>query len=613
MKEEAKRRIKLGCAAAGALAAAVLIATCPIPGLSYQATAVLGILIMAIVWWITGVLPEFVTAVVMAMLFVVVAGISVGATFSTFASSTWWLLLSAFTLGVGMKASGLMKRIALAIVRKFPRTFRCQVIAQLVTGTVLGPLIPSLAVKGAMLAPLAMNIGDELGYERQGKRATGLFAAMLVGIRTVAPTIVSASVTGYALMATLPADVQEQFNMASWFVAALPWLVVVLMLNYFLIMGMFGRGEASACDAVEDSPSGTVGAPGNAQSLKQSSLRCGTRFVGAAECADSRQGEAPDTVGAPGNAQSLKQSSLRCGTRFVGAAECADSKQGEAESSVSDVSGFRQANSEQAGNLGSKEDKQAARGLGGLHQASSAAQRGLSERLKAGESSRGGTDLSDNQGVSDGLGPLSAVEKRMLAIILVTVVLWATEPFHHVSAMAVGLAALVAMFVLKVIDVPAFKSGVNWTSLLFIGIALGLGSVFAEAGLNDWVMQTCGPAFQALAGNPYLLVLGIGVITVILRFLIVSEVAYLNLLMAFLVPMAASVGVNPWVLGFSAYALVIAWFAKYQSPIYLAAFYAVDGKMAKHSELAKYCGVYLATCLVGLAVSVPYWQWMGLL
>ena len=526
VKEEAKRRIKLGCAAAGALVAALLITTCPIPGLSYQATAVLGILIMAIVWWITGVLPEFVTAVVMAVLFVVVAGISVGATFSTFASSTWRLLLSAFTLGVGMKTSGLMRRIALAIVRKFPRTFRCQVIAQLVTGTVLGPLIPSLAVKGAMLAPLAMSIGDELGYERQGKRATGLFAAMLVGIRTVAPTIVSASVTGYALMATLPADVQEQFNMASWFVAALPWLVVVLALNYFLIMGMYGRGEASACDAVEDSPS--------------------------------------DTVGAPGNAQSLEQSSLRCGTRFVGAAECADSRRDEAESS-------------------------------------------------AVESSRGGTNEGDSKPIPDGLGPLSAVEKRMLAIILMTVVLWATEPFHHISAMAVGLAALVFMFVLKVIDVPAFKSGVNWTSLLFIGIALGLGSVFAEAGLNDWVMQTCGPAFQALAGNPYLLVLGIGVITVVLRFLIVSEVAYLNLLMAFLVPMAASVGVNPWVLGFSAYALVIAWFAKYQSPIYLAAFYAVDGKMAKHSELAKYCGVYLATCLVGLVVCVPYWQWMGLL
>ena len=493
MSERKKRILKVAISALGAAIAVFLIATCPIPGLGYQATAVLGILIMAIVWWITGILPEFVTAVVMAVLFVVVAGISTGAVFSTFASSTWWLLLSAFTLGVGMKKSGLMKRIALAIVSKFPRTFRCQVIAQLVTGTVLGPLIPSLAVKGAMLAPLAMNIGDELGYKRQGRRATGLFAAMLVGIRTVAPTIVSASVTGYALMATLPADVQSQFNMATWFVAALPWLVVVLVLNYFAIMGMYNREDS------ESSASGAAASSDNAPSLKQG-----------------------------GSGASVESSD------------------------------------------------------------------------------EGGEPASS-------LGALSSVEKRMLGIILATVVLWATEPFHHVSSMAVGLVALVAMFVLKVIDVPSFKSGVNWTSLLFIGIALGLGSVFSEAGLNDWVMSTCGPVFQLMAGNPYVLVLGIGLITVALRFLIVSEVAYLNLLMAFLVPMAASVGVNPWVLGFSAYALVIAWFAKYQSPIYLAAFYAVDGKMAKHSELAKYCGIYLAICLVGLAVSVPYWQWMGLL
>ena len=537
MSEQQKRIVKIAVSALGAVVAVFLIATCPIPGLSYQATAVLGILIMAIVWWITEILPEFVTAVVMAVLFVVVAGISTGSVFSTFASSTWWLLLSAFTLGVGMKKSGLMKRIALAIVNKFPRTFRCQVIAQLVTGTVLGPLIPSLAVKGAMLAPLAMNIGDELGYKRQGRQATGLFAAMLVGIRTVAPTIVSASVTGYALMATLPVDVQEQFNMATWFVAALPWLIVVLVLNYFAIMALYKPRKGDAVAAADgDAASG---------------------LAGDSRSGDGLSGGAHPDGGLPGNAQSLKQSSLRCGTRFVGAA-------GQSTS-----------------------DKPAPEG----------------------SSSQAASSSNDTAGT----GPFTPVEKRMLGIILVTVVLWATEPFHHVSAMSVGLAALVAMFVLKVVDVPSFKSGVNWTSLLFIGIALGLGSVFAEAGLNDWVMSTCGPVFQLMAGNPYVLVLGIGVITVILRFLIVSEVAYLNLLMAFLVPMAASVGVNPWVLGFSAYALVIAWFAKYQSPIYLAAFYAVDGQMAKHSELAKYCGVYLAICLVGLAVSVPYWQWMGLL
>ena len=58
----------------------------------------------------------------------------------------------------------------------------------------------------------------------------------------------------------------------------------------------------------------------DAQSLKQSSLRCGTRFVGAAEEPRQVAGSSPS-----GNAQSLRQSSLRCGTRFVGAAEGARS------------------------------------------------------------------------------------------------------------------------------------------------------------------------------------------------------------------------------------------------------------------------------------------------
>ncbi|WP_418738860.1 hypothetical protein [Ellagibacter isourolithinifaciens] len=54
----------------------------------------------------------------------------------------------------------------------------------------------------------------------------------------------------------------------------------------------------------------------DAQSLKQSLLRCGTRFVSAAEEPRQVAGSSPSD-----NAQSLKQSSLRCGTRFVGAAE----------------------------------------------------------------------------------------------------------------------------------------------------------------------------------------------------------------------------------------------------------------------------------------------------
>ena len=100
--------------------------------------------------------------------------------------------------------------------------------------------------------------------------------------------------------------------------------------------------------------------------------------------------------------------------------------------------------------------------------------------------------------------------------------------------------------------------------------------------------------------------------TILLRFLIVSEMAYLNIVMAFLIPLSMQMGISPWVVGFAVYATVHPWFALYQNPVYLAAYYSVDGQMARHSSLAAYCALYMLTCLAGLAACVPYWQFLGL-
>ena len=34
--------------------------------------------------------------------------------------------------------------------------------------------------------------------------------------------------------------------------------------------------------------------------------------------------------------------------------------------------------------------------------------------------------------------------------------------------------------------------------------------------------------------------------------------------------------------------------------------------MVRHADMAKYCALYLAICLVALAASVPFWQAAGI-
>ena len=444
---------------------------CPDAGLGRQGVQCLGILLGAIVWWVAGVLPEFATGFVMVALFAVVADVPTTVSLSGFASETWWLLVGAFALGAGMRRSGLMRRMARAVVRAFPNTFSAQVAGLVTASSVVGPLVPSMAAKVSILEPMALGIGEALGYERFGKPMQGLFLAVFTSVRSVGLLAVSASIVGYALLATLPPDVQAQFDMAHWALAALPWFVVATIVNYAAIVSIYRP---------------------------------------------------------------------RCCDRDGGPVEEA----------------------------------------------------GLS---------------------ADDFGPMSRDEKRMCAIILVAVALWATQPLHGIGPHIVALAGFACMLACGILDKRSMRETIAWDSLVFIGTAFGLSSVFAQTGIQEWLVAVASPTFEVLAGNPFLFVIGIGLLTVLMRFLIVSEVAYLNIVMPFLVPLALAAGVNPWVVGFAMYACISPWFVIYQNSVYLPALYSVDGQMVRHADVAKYCFAYTAVCLAALAVSVPYWQWMGLM
>ena len=207
---------------------------------------------------------------------------------------------------------------------------------------------------------------------------------------------------------------------------------------------------------------------------------------------------------------------------------------------------------------------------------------------------------------------MSVAEKKMLVIILATVALWVLEPLHGIPSVAVGLAGVAAFLGFRVCTLRAFRASLNWESLLFIGTAMGLATVFSYTGIDTWVVELVGPVMQHLAFSPFTFVVGIALATVALRFIIASEMAFINIFMAFMAPMAVSLGINPWVVGFAVYAMVNPWFMMYQNPIYMAAFYSVDGRMVNHGPMAAYCGIYLAICLAGLLLSIPYWMATGI-
>lgn len=82
--------------------------------------------------------------------------------------------------------------------------------------------------------------------------------------------------------------------------------------------------------------------------------------------------------------------------------------------------------------------------------------------------------------------PISALELRMLAILVASLALWATDFLHHVKPGWIGLGAALVCLLPRVgiIDIAAFNDRVKLGPFFYIGAVLGVGALIAEAGVS---------------------------------------------------------------------------------------------------------------------------------
>ncbi|MGE4310470.1 SLC13 family permease [Desulfovibrio sp.] len=233
-----KTMIKWGLALASVALGAWVGMMQPPEGLSPQAMRAMGILIWAVGWWVTRVVPEYMTALMMCTLWVAFKTAKFTTAFSVFSTGAWWIMLAAFGMGAVATKVGLVKRIALWVLTLFPSSFNGQIVGLICAGTAVSPFIPSQTAKGAMSTPLAMAISDTLGIERKTPPAAALLVANFIGFNIMGHIFLSGSFSHYTLLNVLPPEYQN-ISWGNWLLWALPWgltmaigMAVALMFFY---------------------------------------------------------------------------------------------------------------------------------------------------------------------------------------------------------------------------------------------------------------------------------------------------------------------------------------------------------------------------------------------
>lgn len=229
------KNMKLLFSLIGIVLAVIVAFLPPIEGLDRNAMIVLATLIWAIIFWIINGIPDFAVGLIMCASWVVFKVATFDIAFSSFSKTSWWMVIGALGVGIAVSGTGLMKRIALHVMKFFPMTFKGQSLAVMLAGIIVSPTIPSTNAKGSIAAPLSLSISDTMGYERKSKPSAGLFMSMFFGFVCASPIFLSATFMNYVGRGLLDEATQAQLTWGRWLLYALPWAIILIVGGYVAI------------------------------------------------------------------------------------------------------------------------------------------------------------------------------------------------------------------------------------------------------------------------------------------------------------------------------------------------------------------------------------------
>lgn len=147
--------------------------------------------------------------------------------YAVFSSATVWLIVAIYLLCIGIGNSGIMQRIALNVLKLFPKTYKGAALSMLTTSLVMAPFLPSTTAKVGIVSPMATEITKSYGFEKRSKQAIGIWAAAFI----------PGWFWGFAFMsgsANVPIYLgfigdAYTFTWGSWFIFSSIWLVVAII------------------------------------------------------------------------------------------------------------------------------------------------------------------------------------------------------------------------------------------------------------------------------------------------------------------------------------------------------------------------------------------------
>jgi DASS family divalent anion:Na+ symporter len=217
----------------------IIIWHLPIPwNLTPDAWHLFAIFITAIIGVLIDALSIFTASVIAMVAVVLLRVLTPERAFSGFSESFILLILAAFLVAKGVIKSGLGRRIAFLLIRRFGKSTLNLGYCIVATDTLLGPAIPSNTARSGILYPITYALSLDTGSlpTPESRKKTGSYLMMTaISGHTISSALWFTGMAANPVGAGIAAQFGVQMNFGNWFfVASVPCIIALIVIPFVL-------------------------------------------------------------------------------------------------------------------------------------------------------------------------------------------------------------------------------------------------------------------------------------------------------------------------------------------------------------------------------------------
>ena len=225
-----------------ALALIMFVTTGPLlykAGMPLQRLILLELLLGATITWALDAFNYHAVALALPLAAVLFGAASPKDAFAGFSHPSWFLVLGVFAISAAISRTGLMYRLVLLMISRFPASYGWQTFALATSGLLLTPVIPSSNGRAVLSGPLVANLSEILRFRKGSAGSIGMSMAALLGFGHMSFMFMNGTATCLLAFGLLPDTIVSRVTWFSWLIAALVQGLVFFVLSYGSLLVLY--------------------------------------------------------------------------------------------------------------------------------------------------------------------------------------------------------------------------------------------------------------------------------------------------------------------------------------------------------------------------------------